>query len=69
VAHAHDLGDGLHGQAVAVGGTDRCVPLLPQGFVGLLQRGFALGVVLGEGRQAGSGLGGLAFRSGDLKIV
>jgi hypothetical protein len=69
VAQAHDLGNGLHGQAIAVGSPDRLVPLLPQGFVGLLQRGFALGVALGEGRQAASGLGCLAFRSGDLKIV
>jgi hypothetical protein len=69
VAHAHDLGDGLHGQTIAVGSADRFVPLVPQDFVGLLQRGFALGVVIGEGRQAASGLGCLAFRSGDLKIV
>jgi hypothetical protein len=69
VAHAHDLGDGLHGQALAVSRTDGFVPLLPQGFAGLLQGCFAFGVVLGEGGQTGSGLWGLAFRSGDLKIV
>lgn len=69
MAHAHDLGDGLHGQALAVGRADGFVPLLPEVFPGLLQRGIALGVVLGEGGQAGSGLGCLAFRAGDLKIV
>jgi hypothetical protein len=69
VAHAHDLGDGLHGQAIVVGGADGFVSLLPEGFAGLIQGGFTPGVVLGEGRQAGSGLGGLAFRTGDLKIV
>ncbi len=69
VAHAHDLGDGLHGQALAVSRADGFVPLLPEVFTGLLQRGIALGVVLGEGGQAGSGLGSLAGWSGDLKIV
>jgi hypothetical protein len=42
---------------------------LAEGVGSLLQRGFALGVVLGEGSEAGSGFGGLAGGSGDLKIV
>jgi hypothetical protein len=69
VAHAHHLGDGLHGQPVGVGGTDRLVALLPQCIASLVKGLLTLGVVLGEGREAGSGLGGLAFRSGDSRIV
>lgn len=68
-AHAHDLGYGLHGQTLAVGGADGLILLLPEIFAGLLQGGFAPQVVLGEGGQTGSGLGRLAFRSGVLKIV
>jgi len=69
VAHAHDLGDGLHGQAIAVGGADGLVALLPECFGGLLQSCFAPGVVLGEGDQVGSGLGSMAFGAGDSGIV
>lgn len=69
VAHAHDLSDGLHRQAVVVGGTDGFVSLVPEFFGGLLQGCFAPGVVLGEGGQAGSGLGSLTFRAGDSRIV
>lgn len=69
MAHAHDLGDGLHGQALAVGRAYRFVPLVPEVFAGLLQRCFALGVVLGEGSETGPGLRGLAFRSGYSRIV
>jgi hypothetical protein len=69
VAHAHDLGNGLHGQTLAVGRADGLIPLVAEVFTGLLQGGFAPGVVLGEGGQVGSGLGRLTFRSGDLKIV
>jgi hypothetical protein len=69
MAHAHDLGNGVHRQALGVGSTDRLVPLLAQGFAGLLKLGFALGVALGEGRQAGSGLGCLAFSPWDGRIV
>lgn len=69
MAHAHDLGDGLHGQTLAVGRPDGVVPLLPESFGGLRQGRFAPGVVLGEGSQAGSGLGCLAFRTDDVGIV
>jgi hypothetical protein len=69
VAHAHDLGNGGHGQAVAVGGAYRLVALSPEILSGLFQRFFALGVVVSEGGQAGSGLGGLAFRSSYSRIV
>jgi hypothetical protein len=69
MAHAHDLGDGRHGQARAVGGPDSVVSLLPQFLAGLLPRGLALGVALGKGGQIGSGLRGLAFWSGDPLIV
>lgn len=69
MAHAHDLGDGLHGQSTAVGGPDGFVPLLSQYFGGLLQGLLAPGVVLGKGGQTGSGLGGLAFRASDPRIV
>jgi hypothetical protein len=69
VSHAHDLSNGLHGQTLAVSRAYRFVPLLPEVFGGLLQRCFAPGVVLGEGNQACSGLRGLAFRAGYLRIV
>jgi hypothetical protein len=69
VAHAHDVGDGLHGQARAVSRADGLVPLLPEVFAGLLQRGFAPQVVLGKGGQIGPGLGRLAFGAGDSGIV
>jgi hypothetical protein len=69
MAHAHDLGDGLHGQALAVGRPYSFVSLLPECFGCLLQGCFALGVVLGEGNQMASGLGSVAFETGDLEIV
>ncbi len=69
MTHAHDLGDSLHRQAVAVGHSDGCVAFLAEGVGGLLQRRFTPGVVLGEGGQDGSGLWGLAFRTGDAGIV
>lgn len=69
VAHAHDLRNGGHRQAGVVGGPDSLVTGLTQFLGGPLQLGFALGVVLGKGRQATSGLGGLAFGTGDLGIV
>jgi hypothetical protein len=69
MAHAHDLGNGSHGQALAVGGSDGLVPLCLELIAGLLQRRLTPGVALGKGRQAASGLGGLAFSAGDLPIV
>lgn len=69
MAHAHDLCNGLHRKAVVVGRPDGPVTLAPQCFACPLQRGFAPRVVLGEGSQTGSDLGGLAFRAGDLRIV
>jgi hypothetical protein len=69
VTHAHDLGNGFHGQTLAVSRAYRFVPLLPEGFVALGERCFALVVGLCKGDKARSGLGCLAFRSGDLKIV
>jgi hypothetical protein len=69
VAHGHDLCDGLHRQTVGVGRADGLVARLAERFAGLLQGGLALGVVLGEGGQAGSGLGSLAFWSNDSTIV
>jgi hypothetical protein len=69
VAHAHDLGDGLHRQAVAVGLADGLVALGSQSLQRLCQRILALGIDLGEGGKTGAGLGSLAFRTGDLGIV
>jgi len=69
MAHAHDLGDGRHRQAVSVGRPDGFVALLAKVISGSLQRGFAVGVVLGEGHQTGSGFRGLTFGTGDLRIV
>jgi hypothetical protein len=69
VAHAHDLGNGLHGEALAVSGADGLVSLLAEVFTGLLQGGFTPQVVLGEGSEAGSSLGRLAFGAGYAGIV
>jgi hypothetical protein len=69
MAHAHDLGDGSHRQAVAVGLADGFVALGSQCFVLPLQGLLAPGVVLGEGAQAGAGFGGMAGSAGDLRIV
>lgn len=69
MAHAHDLCDRRHRQAVGIGRPDGLIALVPEGFASLLQGRFALGVVLGEGGQAVSDLGCLAFRSGDSRIV
>jgi hypothetical protein len=69
MAHAQDLGDGSHRQAVLVGGADRLIPLLAQLVAGLVQRRLALGVLLGKGSQMSSGVGCLAFGSGDPRIV
>jgi len=69
VAHAHDLGNGLHRQAVFVGRPDGAVSLSPQLVGGLLKLAFAAGIGLGKGCQAVFGLGCLALRSGDVKIV
>jgi hypothetical protein len=69
VAHAHDLGDGFHRQAIAVGGADRFVSLVAEVFARLLLRCVALGVGLCKGGKTRSGLWCLTFRSGDLEIV
>jgi hypothetical protein len=69
VAHAHDLGNGRHWQAIVVGPPYGFVSLLTELFGSLLQSCFALGVVLGESSEAGSGLGSLTFRTGDPRIV
>lgn len=69
MAHAHDLGDGLHRQPIAVGGADGRVAGLAQVVAGLVQGCFTADVVLGKGRKTASGLGGLAFWTGDPKIV
>lgn len=69
MAHAHNLGDGLHRQAALIGRADGFVSLLPERFGGLLQGCFTPHVVLGEGGQMGSGLGSVAFGSGDSGIV
>jgi hypothetical protein len=69
MAHAHELGNGRHRESRAIGRPNGRIPLVPQGFSGLLQRCFALGVVLSEGSQPGSRLRGLTFSSGDPRIV
>lgn len=69
MTHAHDLGNGLHGQALAVGRSYSFIALLSELFGSLLQGCFALGVVLGEGGQVGSGLGSMAFGASDSGIV
>jgi hypothetical protein len=69
VAHAHDPGNGSHGQTVAVRHADGLVPLLPQFFASLLQGSFALRVALGKVGKTASGVRSLAFSSGDLRIV
>jgi hypothetical protein len=69
MAHAHDLGNGLHRQTALVGRPYGFVSLVPELFGGLLQGCFALGVVLGKGCEAGSGLGSMTFRAGYSGIV
>lgn len=69
MAHAHDLGNGLHRQAALIGRADGFVSLLPERFGDLLQGRFALGVVLGESCQMSSGLGSVAFGADDPGIV
>lgn len=69
VAHAHDLRNGVHRQAIGIGSSDRLVPLLSERFASPVKRLLALGVVLGEGRESRFGLGCLAFCSGDAGIV
>jgi hypothetical protein len=69
VAQAHDPGNRRHRQSLAIGRTDRLIALTAQ-LGGLpFERRFALDVVLGKGRQAGSGIRGLAFSSGYTPIV
>jgi hypothetical protein len=69
VAHAQDLRDGLHGQAVPVSRADFLVTLLTQRFGPLLKGVLALSVVLGKGGQMASGLWCLAFSPCDPLIV
>jgi hypothetical protein len=69
MAHAHELRNGGHRESRAVGRPNGRISLIPQGFGSLLQCRFALGMFLGEGCQPSLGLWGLAFGSGDLKIV
>lgn len=49
MAHAHDLGDGFHRQAVFVGSTDRFITFVAQLVGGTGQLGLALGELPGEG--------------------
>jgi hypothetical protein len=69
VAHAHNLGDGFHRQAVFVGSTDCFIALVSQLVASAGQLGLALGELPGEGSKAVPGFGGLAFGSGDSMIV
>lgn len=69
MADAENLGDGRHGQAALVGGSDGLVTLLAEVVARPLQGFLAPGIALGEGRQALASIGGLAFRSGDPLIV
>lgn len=69
VAHAEDLGYSGHRQALAVRLADRFVAFRAERFVLPFQGFLALGVVLGEGAQAGTGFGGMAGSTGDAGIV
>jgi hypothetical protein len=66
---AHDLADGDHREPFGVGGADGLVAVFPQRLGLLLEGGFTSGVLLGEGRQAGSCLWGSALSSGYVRIV
>jgi hypothetical protein len=67
MAHAHDLSDGFHRQAVLVGGANGFVSLPSKGVGGLLQLALAAGVALGECRQTGSGFRCLALGTGNSR--
>lgn len=69
MAEVHGLSDGLHGQPFAVGEADGLVALSAQVLGLLIQGGFSLRVVLGEGCQALFGAWGLAFSASDQPIV
>jgi hypothetical protein len=68
MAHAHDLGDGFHRQAVAVGGSNRPVTLGSQAFRSFFQLSFPPRVFLGECRQPVAGFRCLTFWTGDSSI-
>lgn len=65
MAHAHDLGDGLHRQAVLIRRPDGFIALCAELVGRLLQLALPVGVFLGKGRQAGFRLGCLALGTDD----
>lgn len=67
VAHAHDLGDGLHRQAVLVGGADGFVSLFTELASSLLQLVLTAGVLLGKGRETRFGVRCLTLGTGNSK--
>lgn len=69
MAEVHGLSDCLHGQSFAVGEADGLIALSPQVLGLLIQGGFSLRAVLGEGCQALFGAWGLAFSASDQPIV
>jgi hypothetical protein len=69
VAHAHDLGDGFHRQAVAVGLADGFIALVSQFLELCGQRILTSAVVLGKGGETRASFGSLASDTGDERIV
>lgn len=69
MAHAHDLGDGRHRQTIVVGAPNRQVALNTQLLGSPIQFFLAPAVLLSKRSKASFGLGSLAFRAGDLRIV
>jgi hypothetical protein len=69
MAHLQHAGDLGHREFAPIGGSDRLIAVRAQRLGEVLKLSLALGVFLGECRQASLGLGCLAFAAGDPEIV
>jgi hypothetical protein len=69
MTHPEDLGDRDHRQPAAVGTTDRLVAVLAESLRKLVDLGLAAGVLCGELRELGVGVGSFPLRPGDPGIV
>jgi hypothetical protein len=69
VAHLQHAGNFSHREFAAIGGADRLIAVRTQLGGAVFKLSLALGVLLGECRQAGFGLRCLAFAASDPGIV